>query len=92
MLAVADTKNARIEFKTSREVKQMLQGAAKSLGMDLSSFLLSTATQRAREVLKDEKVLLLSEENWKDFETYLHQNKEPSQALKDLMKLEPLGA
>ncbi len=92
MLAVADTKNARIEFKTSSEVKQMLQGAAKLLGMDLSSFLISTATQRAREVLKDEKMLLLSEENWNNFEAYLHREKEPSQALKDLMNLEPFGA
>jgi len=92
MLAVSDTKSARIEFKTSREVKRMLQGAAQSLGMDLSSFLVSTATQRAREVLKDEKILQLSEENWGRLEAYLHQEKEPSKALKDLMNLEPFGA
>jgi len=33
-----DLKDARIEFKTSKDIKALLQEAANSLGMDLSNF------------------------------------------------------
>jgi len=42
-------KNARIEFKTSQEIKELLQEVANSLGMNLSNFLISTAVQRAKD-------------------------------------------
>jgi len=53
MLTTIDIKDARIEFKTSKELKSLLQGAANSLGMDLSSFLISTATQRAKDIMPE---------------------------------------
>ncbi|OQX73497.1 MAG: hypothetical protein B6D59_05545 [Campylobacteraceae bacterium 4484_4] len=83
------TKDARIEFKTSKEIKSMLQNAANVLGMDLSSYLILTATQRAREILKEEKVLTLDSAEWKAFEKALHTPQKPTQALKELMELEP---
>ena len=62
MLATIDTKDSRIEFKTSKDIKALLQGAANALGMDLSSFLISTATQRAKDVMIEEKILMLSKQ------------------------------
>jgi len=52
-----DLKDARIEFKTSKDIKALLQEVANSLGMDLSNFLISTAVQRAKEIQKEERVL-----------------------------------
>ena len=81
-------KDTRIEFKTSKEIKTLLQDAANSLGMDLSSFLISTATQRAKDVIKEDNILTLSKEEWKHFEENIASVKKPEKTLKELMNLE----
>ena len=81
-------KDARIEFKTSKDIKILLQEVANSLGMDLSNFLISTAVQRAKEIQKEERVLMLSNQEWKNFQKLLDTPKKPTQALKDLMNVE----
>ena len=92
MLATIDTKDARIEFKTSKELKSLLQGAANILGMDLSSFLISTATQRAKDIMLEEKVLMLSKQEWRDFEKELAHPEPTNKALKELMNTEGFDA
>lgn len=92
MLAAIDTKDARIEFKTSKDIKILLQDAANSLGMDLSSFLISTATQRAKDVIREDNLLTLSKEEWKSFKDALHSPKKPTKALRELMNLEGFDA
>jgi len=81
-------KDARIEFKTSMEIKTLLQEVANLLGMDLSNFLISTAVQRAKEIQKEEKILMLSKQEWNNFEEILSKPQKPTQALRDLMNLE----
>ena len=88
MSVAVDMKDARIEFKTSKDIKALLQDAANVLGMDLSSFLISTATQRAKSVIKEEKLLVLSQKEWRAFEKELQSPQKPTKALKDLMNLE----
>ena len=83
-----DLKDARIEFKTSKDIKLLLQEVANSLGMDLSNFLISTAVQRAKEIQKEERVLMLSTQEWNNFEEILNTTKKPTPALKELMNLE----
>jgi len=92
MLATIDTKDARIEFKTSKELKSLLQSAANALGMDLSSFLISTATQRAKDIMLEEKVLTLSTQEWTNFEKELANPKPASKALKELMNMKGFDA
>jgi len=83
-----DLKDARIEFKTSKDIKLLLQEVANSLGMDLSNFLISTAVQRAKEIQKEERVLMLSNQEWHKFQEILNTPQKPTQALKELMNLE----
>ena len=92
MLATLDSKDARIEFKTSKDIKALLQGAANALGMDLSSFLVSTATQRAKDVMMEEKVMMLSKQEWKNFEKELANPKPATKELKELMNMEGFDA
>jgi len=92
METAIDLKDARIEFKTSKNIKTLLQDAANSLGMDLSSFLISTATQRAKDVIKEDNMLILSKDNWEHFETFVNHPKKPTKALKMLMNLEGFDA
>ena len=83
-----DLKDARIEFKTSKDIKALLQEVANSLGMDLSNFLISTAVQRAREIQKEDRILMLSNQEWSRFQEILNRPQKPTQALRDLMNLE----
>ena len=92
MQVAINVKDARIEFKTSQDIKVLLQDAANSLGMDLSSFLISTATQRAKKIIKEDNLLTLSQEEWKNFENELKSPKNPSKVLKELMNLEGFDA
>lgn len=92
MLATIETKDARIEFKTSKELKSLLQGAANALGMDLSSFLISTATQRAKDVMIEEKVLTLSKKEWENFEKEINNPNPATKELNELMNLKGFNA
>jgi len=92
MIATIDNKDARIEFKTSKDIKALLQGAANALGMDLSSFLVSTATQRAKNVLMEEQVLKLSKQEWENFENELTNPTPATKELKNLMNMEGFDA
>jgi len=83
-----DLKDARIEFKTSKDIKILLQEVANSLGMDLSNFLISTAVQRAKEIQKEERVLMLSNQEWSNFQSIINTPKNPTKALEELMNLE----
>jgi len=92
MLATIDMKDARIEFKTSKDIKTLLQEAANSLGMDLSSFLISTATQRAKDVMLKDKMLTLGKQEWVNFEKELAHPKPATKELKELMNLKGFDA
>ncbi len=83
-----DLKDARIEFKTSKDIKLLLQEVANSLGMDLSNFLISTAVQRAKEIQKEERVLMLSNQEWINFQEIINKPQQPTHTLKELMNLE----
>ena len=87
MSKTIDLKDARIEFKTSKDIKILLQEVANSLGMDLSNFLISTAVQRAKEIQKEERVLMLSNQEWINFQEILNRDNKPTQALTELINL-----
>lgn len=92
MSVAKDLKDARIEFKTSKDIKTLLQSAANSLGMDLSSFLISSATQRAKEVIKEDNLLILSSSEWDKFQDSIKTHKKQTKALQELMNLEDFNA
>jgi len=83
-----DLKDARIEFKTSKDIKILLQEVANSLGMDLSNFLISTAVQRAKEIKKEERILMLSNQEWINFQEIINRPQKPTSKLRELMNLE----
>jgi len=92
MLQAIDIKDARIEFKTSKNIKILLQEAAGSLGMDLSAFLISTATQRAKDIIREDNILTLSQQEWHTFNKVLHAPEKSTEELKVLMNLEDFNA
>ena len=85
MTITGEKKDARIEFKTSKEIKELLQSAAASLGLDLSSFLISVATKQAKRVLWEDRILMLNEEEWKRFEQMTNEPPKANENLKTLL-------
>jgi len=56
--------------------------------MNQSNFLISISLQKAKEIKKEERVLMLSNQEWSRFEEILNTPQKPTQALRDLMDLE----
>ncbi len=87
--AASHAESARINLRTSVEVKEMIERAAAALGSTVSSFMLQNATDVARRVLAEQEVIVLSD---RDRDAFLHaidNPPEPTQALIDLMRLRP---
>ena len=84
-------KDARLEAKICSSQKEFLQKAAHLEGLDLSSFVISAAIQKAREVFQESSMLVLNDEEFKAFTEFLKQQQEPTSGLKELAKLEAIG-
>jgi uncharacterized protein (DUF1778 family) len=87
-MQTANVKNARVEFKTTQNIKALLQEASSAVGLDLSSFLISVATKEAKKILNEERFLKLNNQEWQNFENILNNPTKPTKELKNLMKLE----
>ena len=58
-------KSARMEFKTSLDLKDLLSEAASLSGQDLTAFVLGCAENRAREVVAQHQTLKLAKADQK---------------------------
>ena len=58
----------RINLRTTPERKQYIAKAASYCGTTLSAFLLDSAEQRARKVMKEQTQIELSAKDWQTFE------------------------
>ncbi|MHB1564814.1 MAG: type II toxin-antitoxin system TacA family antitoxin [Leptospirillum sp.] len=83
-------KHARMEFKTTDDVKELLSKAAALSGVDLTSFVINTAADRARAVLADHSVLKLTAEEHARFLSLLDNPPQPTKGLVDLMNMTEL--
>ena len=80
------TESARINLRTSQEVKWMIERAAAAVGATVSSFMLQNATEVARRVLAEQEVIVMSDRDRDTFLDALDNPPEPTQALIDLMR------
>ncbi len=87
MEAVLNLRQSRMEFKTTAEMKELLSQAAALDGLDLTSFVLGPAVEKARKVLSDHANIALSQRGQLALVQLLSQPQPPTQAMKDLMAL-----
>lgn len=92
MSSLAVKKAARMEFKASPDLKDLLSEAAILSGQDLTAFVLGCAKSRALEVMAQHQSLKLAKSDQKRLLDLLNTPPEPSDALKDLMRLERIPA
>ncbi|WP_329911544.1 DUF1778 domain-containing protein [Serratia quinivorans] len=79
-------KNARVELKTSPDLKDVLREAAAAAGLDLSAFILSAALERAENVLDNQRRRQLSSQSWQQVNQLLSESAAPTLALQALMR------
>ncbi len=77
----------RINLRTTPERKQYIAKAASYCGTTLSAFLLDSAEQRAREVMKEQAQIKLNAKDWQAFEKILDEAEtKPRPKLKQLIE------
>ena len=60
-------RNERIDLRVSAELKTLLARAASYSGMSLSSFLVASASERAKEVVTERETPILTPRDWRAF-------------------------
>lgn len=76
-----------MELKTTREAKELLGKAAILDGMDLTSFVLGPAIERARKVISEHAIISLSKKGQLALVSVLDNPPQPNEAMKELMSL-----
>jgi uncharacterized protein (DUF1778 family) len=90
--ATENLRQARMELKTTSAMKEMLGQAAALDGLDLTSFVLGPAIEKARKVLSEHATVTLARQGQLTLVQLLQAQKPPTQAMKDLMALPDLPA
>jgi uncharacterized protein (DUF1778 family) len=85
MPPVKFVKKERIDIRTSRAVKQLLQEAARASHKNVSEFLLEAGIIAANQALADRQRFELDEEEWKAFEKALDRPVQEKPRLKELL-------
>jgi uncharacterized protein (DUF1778 family) len=90
MEAVLNLRQARMEFKTTADMKELLSKAAALDGLDLTSFVLGPAVEKARKVLSEHASISLSQSGQAALVQLLSQPPAPTPAMRELMSLPDL--
>lgn len=79
-------KEKRIEFRIPNEDKQLLECAANSCGLSLSSYIISVCLKQAKMDLERNETIVLKEKERDILIRALSEPAKPNKALKDLLK------
>ncbi len=86
-MLTAPLKLARMELKTTFDAKDLLNRAAALDGMDLTSFVLGSAIERARKVVSDHALISLTKSGQATLAGLLAEPSQPTEAMNELMRL-----
>jgi uncharacterized protein (DUF1778 family) len=81
------SKKARIEIKTTPDVKTELEMAASESGVTLTAFILNHATEHAKRILAQKKAVYLDSIAWGALNEAINNPAPATDSLRDLMKL-----
>jgi len=83
-------RQARMELRTTDSMKELLVKAASLDGMDLTAFVLVSAIEKARQVVKDHANINLSNQGQLNLVQALMNPSQPTPAMNELMALPAL--
>lgn len=86
--ALKAPKTARLELKTTDLAKETIRKAASLSGLDMTSFIMSSAFERAEAVLENFRRIEVSEQTFSRLQKILNEDKtaKPTKALLNLMR------
>lgn len=87
MQTSAPNEAARINFRTSAELKTLIERAAAITGATVSSFISQTMFETSSRIVADTDTLLMSQEAFEAFVGVCENPPEPTEALIKLMAL-----
>ena len=82
-MASATTVHPRIDFRTTKEAKALIERAATLLGMTVSEYAKSVLLERSHEVVQSTETRVLSDRDRDRFLDILDRPAAPNQALRD---------
>jgi len=85
-VVIMTAKNTRLDIRTTKAAKDMLEQAANALGTNLSAFLLDSAMTRAREIMAQSQIIYLNLKEAQRFAAALKNPPKASEKLKQLFK------
>ena len=88
-IAQSNTRTAPINLRALPEQRLLIDKAAKLLGKKRSEFILEASCQTAEDVLLDQRLFLLNQVDYDEFEALLNAPVKDNSALKKLMAKEP---
>ena len=85
MSLAQNTKSERIDVRASGQVKALLQEAAKASHKNVSEFLLDAGIAMAHETLAEQRLFMLSEDQWGQFQAALERPVQDKPQLRKLL-------
>lgn len=89
-MGLAQRKDDRFDLRATPQQARLIRKAAETSGRSYTDFILESATQRAVDVLSDQRLFFLDDEAWRRFNAALDAPAEPVRALVDLFRDESL--
>ncbi|WP_036244794.1 type II toxin-antitoxin system TacA family antitoxin [Methylobacter tundripaludum] len=80
-------KHARMELKTTEDMKDLIFRAAALMGIDVTAFVLGPAAERAQQVIANYSAIQLGIDGQRRFAALMNQPPEPTQAMNALGEL-----
>ncbi|MDR2573823.1 MAG: DUF1778 domain-containing protein [Desulfovibrio sp.] len=85
MSLVQRAKTERIDVRASVPVKTLLQTAAQAKHKNVSEFLLEAGIAAAHETLAEQRLFLLDDAQWREFQAILDRPVQDKPALRELL-------
>ena len=85
MSSAQHTKTERIDVRASGQVKALLQQAAKASHKKVSEFLLEAGIAMAHETLTEQRMIMLTDEQWDEFQAALDRPVQSKPQLRELL-------
>lgn len=83
------SKDARVELRTTPEMKEKLRAAAVLSGVDMSSYILTIIAPEVNRTLNEDRLRILSEQEWNKVNEIMNTASQPGNKLRTLMTKEP---
>jgi uncharacterized protein (DUF1778 family) len=85
-MATRQKNDARLDFRLNRELKELIDRAACITGQNVSDFAISTLVERARRIVQQNSMTVLSDQDRDIFLAMLDSEGKPNAALKQAAK------